>query len=261
MARPLVSVVVPAFNEEASIGQCIAALGAALDRLGASWELLVVDDGSGDRTRTIVGAAAQRDGRVRLIELPHRGKGSAVRHGFQSARGEWIFMADADLSMPPDNIRRFLAAVSREPVPHIVIGSREAPGSERIGEPWTRHVIGRIFNRVAQAIAVPGIQDTQCGYKLLSADAAAALASHMTLNGFAFDVELLYLARRAGYDVREIGITWHCRTDSRVRIGRGAAAFADVVRVQLNAQRGQYARLLDAGGRRAAPARLDHAIG
>lgn len=261
MARPLLSVVVPAYNEQASIAGCVAELGGALDRLGVPWELVVVDDGSTDRTKAAVGEAARREPRVRLVELPHRGKGSAVRHGFQASRGDWIFMADADLSMPAEDLTKFLAAVSREPVPHIVIGSREAPGAQRIGEPWQRHAIGRVFNWIAQAMAVPGIEDTQCGYKLLSAGAAATLAPHMTLDGFAFDVEMLYLARRAGFDVREVGITWHCRTDSRVRFGRGAAAFADLVRVQVNALRGRYAGLGDPGRHRAAPARLDHATG
>lgn len=241
--RPHLSVVVPTYNEEQRIGAFISEIAAEATRLGVSCEVVVADDGSGDRTREIVRTVAAGDGRVRLVEAPHRGKGAAVRRGFAAARGNWIFMADADLSMPPDNLERFLDAVRRPPVPHIVIGSREASGAKRIDEPWSRHMIGRLFNLLVQAVAVPGIHDTQCGYKLLSADAVTTLTPHLTIDGFAFDVELLMLARRAGFDVREVGITWYCRRDTRVRMGRGAAAFMDVVRVRLNAARGQYAAL------------------
>ena len=108
-------------------------------------------------------------------------------------------MADADLSMPWDNLSRFLDAAAQRDAPQIVIGSREAPGAERTGEAWSRRVSGRVFNALVRLFAVPGIADSQCGYKMLSADAVAALAPHLTLDGFAFDVELLYLARLAGF--------------------------------------------------------------
>jgi hypothetical protein len=122
----------------------------------------------------------------------------------------------------------------------VLIGSREAPGSERVGEPWRRHVVGRAFNLLVQAVVLPGIQDTQCGFKLFSAEAATALFPRTTIAGFAFDVEVLTLARLAGYGVREVGIEWHCRPDSRVSAWRGAAAFADILRVRWNSWTGRY---------------------
>lgn len=213
---------------------------ARLERLSLAWEIVVVDDGSTDHTGAVVQQLASRDARIRLIRGGRRGKGAAIRTGMLEARGDWRFMADADLSMPPDNLDRFVAAVSRQPVPHIVIGSREAAGALRTGEPWQRHVIGRVFNWLVRLVILPGIRDTQCGYKLFSAESAAVLFPHLRVEGFAFDVELLVLARRAGFAIGEIGIVWNCRADSRVAFARGLAAFGDVLRIRWNAWTGRY---------------------
>jgi dolichyl-phosphate beta-glucosyltransferase len=237
---PVLSIVIPAFNEEASIERTLRELGSYLDRLGLAWELIVVDDGSSDGTNAIVEQAAAGDGRIRLIRGGRGGKGKAIQRGMLEARGAWRFMADADLAMPPDNLDRFLDAVAASPTPHIVIGSREAPGSRRVGEHWLRHLIGRVFNAHVRLFALPGIMDTQCGFKLFSAEAAEALFPRLTISGFAFDVELLVLARRAGFEVREAGIIWRGRADSRVAVSRGAAAFGDVLRVRWKAWTGRY---------------------
>ena len=241
--RPRISIVVPAYNEEAVIGLFLESVHAEVSPLGVTWEVLVVDDGSADRTVAIVRDAARTDDRIRLLEIAHRGKGAAVRHGFQAARGEWVLMADADLSMPWDNLRRFLDVAADSPAPQIIIGSREAPGAQRTGEAWSRRFSGRVFNALVRLFAVPGIHDTQCGYKLLSAAAVAALAPHMTIDGFAFDVELLYLARLAGFQIREVGIICHCRQDSRVRVRLGVEAVIDVLRVRLRTRATSYRAL------------------
>ena len=238
--RPLLSIVVPAYNEGAVIGRFLESVHAEVSPLGVTWEILVVDDGSADATAAIVREAARADDRVRLVEIVHRGKGAAVRQGFLAARGEWVLMADADLSMPWDNLRRFLDVAAEDPAPHVIIGSREAPGAQRTGEAWSRRVSGRVFNALVRIFAVPGIHDTQCGYKMLSAGAVPALAPHLTIDGFAFDVELLYLARLAGFQIREVGIICHCRQDSRVRVRLGVAAVVDVLRVRLNARATSY---------------------
>ena len=237
------SVVVPAYNEVSGIRDCIEQMGAQLDTLGGAWEVVVVDDGSADATAAIVEEMGARDARIRLVRGRHRGKGAAVRTGMLEARGDWRFMADADLSMPPDNLERFASAVRRDPSLHVVIGSREAEGARRVGEPWSRHAIGRVFNWVARLLAVRAIRDTQCGYKLFSGESAAVLFRHQTIDGFAFDVELLLLARRAGFPIAEVGIVWICRTDSRVGFRRGLAAFGQLLRIRWNAWRGRYAAL------------------
>jgi dolichyl-phosphate beta-glucosyltransferase len=239
-AAPDLSVVVPAYNEETAIGPCLDALRDHLDRLRLSWEVVVVDDGSSDGTGAVVAQHAAADPRVRLIRGGRAGKGGAIRRGALAARGAWMFMADADLAMPLDNLDRFLRSVSGVTAPHVVIGSREGPGAQRVGEHPARHAIGRIFNRWVRLLVLPGLVDTQCGFKLFSATAAEALFPRLTIDGFAFDVELLVLARRAGFQIQETGIVWRGRPDSRVAVGRGAAAFGDVLRIWWNARTGRY---------------------
>jgi dolichyl-phosphate beta-glucosyltransferase len=234
--RPFLSIVVPAYNEEAVIGRFLESVRTDVQRMGLTWESIIVDDGSGDRTRAIVRDAAHADARIRLVEAPHRGKGAAVREGLVAANGQWVLMADADLSMPWDNLSRFLEAAAERNRPSVIIGSREAPGAERIGESRGRRVSGRMFNALVRMFAVPGIRDSQCGYKMLSAEAVATLAPLLTIDGFAFDVELLYLARRAGFPIREVGIACHCRQDSRVRVRAGIASVLDVLRIRMKAR-------------------------
>ena len=240
-AAPRFSVVVPAFNEAQGIADTVDRLTRYLNGTGLAWQIVVVDDGSSDGTAAAVEQMSAGEARLRLVRGGRRGKGAAVRRGMLEAAGAWRFFADADLSMPPANIDRFLAALrASTPAPHVLIGSREAPGSNRIGEPWRRHAVGRAFNWLVQALLLPGVQDTQCGFKLFSAEAATALFPRTTIDGFAFDVEVLTLARRAGYRVCEVGIEWHCRSDSRVSVWRGATAFVDLFRVRWNAWMGVY---------------------
>ena len=212
---------------------------AALPGLVPSWEIVVADDGSADKTREVVTALAAEDGRIRLLALPHRGKGEAVKRGLLDALGEWRFMADADLATPPDNLPRFLEH-TRDARTALVIGSREAPGARRLDEPWIRHAIGRFFNWFVRAFIVSGINDTQCGFKLFSAEAVNAICPYLTIDGFAFDVELLALADRAGLSIREVGVTWDGHQESRVAFSRGALAFVDVLRIRWRLWRGAY---------------------
>lgn len=241
MNELFLSVVVPTFNEEARIASFITRMREALSVLVPSWEIVVADDGSQDRTREVVAALAADEPRVRLLALPHGGKGQAVSRGLLAARGSWRFMADADLAMPPGHLQRFFDRLADNRTHALLIGSREAPGSERIGEPWIRHAIGRVFNLFAQMLVIPGISDTQCGFKLLSAAAVETICPHLTIDGFAFDVEMLALARRAGFPIEEVGITWHGNQDSRVAFSRGASAFVDIVRIWWRLRRGVYA--------------------
>lgn len=239
MNQPFLSIVVPAYNEERRIGPCIDRLRQALPAVVPSWEIVVADDGSQDRTREVVEAETRNEPRIRLLALPHRGKGEAVRRGLLEAQGEWRYIADADLATPPDNLARFLAH-TQDPDCALVIGSREAPGSNRLDEPWIRHWIGRFFNWFVRLLVVPGISDTQCGFKLFSARAVGLICPYLTIQGFAFDVEMLALARRAGLSIREVGVTWDGNQESRVAFGGGAAAFFDVLRIRWRVWRGAY---------------------
>ncbi len=238
---PFLSIVIPAYNEAAGIAGTLDTCVTFLSSWAPSWELLVVDDGSTDGTAAIVATAAARQPHIRLVQAAHAGKGAAVKRGMIEARGEWRFLADADLSMDIAQLPRFFDGPGNAPPAEIVIGSREVTGAVRLDEPWSRHAIGRGFNWIARLVAVPGIQDTQCGFKLFSRSAAERLYPRLTLEGFAFDVELLFLARRAGFRVVEIPVTWQYVPGSRVCLGNGLAAFLGIARVRMNAWRGRYA--------------------
>ena len=252
MTPPALSIVVPTLNEEGSIDDCLDRVSSFLQSRSSSWEIIVVDDGSDDATVARVERRVAAEPRVRLVRQPHRGKGAAVRQGMLAARGAWRLMADADLSVSPGDWAVLLDAAGDGSAAEVIAGSREAPGARRIGEPLARHLIGRVFNAIVRLLLLPGIHDTQCGFKLLSAYAARALFPLLTIEVFAFDVELLFLARRAGFKVREVGVVWVCRVDSRVRVGRGAVAFADIVRIRLRHLAGRY-RHLDRVQRAAPP--------
>jgi dolichyl-phosphate beta-glucosyltransferase len=238
MRPPVLSVVVPAFDEAARIFRTINDIRGELDRLGGEAELIVVDDGSADETAAIVAEAARSDGRVKLVRATHAGKGATVRRGMLEARGTWRFLADADLSMPISELKRFLDAATQGG--DLIVGSREARGAQRIGEPWSRHVIGRVFNWAVKLVVLRGIDDTQCGFKLFSAPAAQLLFPLQQLDGFGFDVEILFLARRAGLVVREIPITWVYGRESKVNIVSGVRGFLDLLAVRWHQLRGAY---------------------
>ncbi len=208
----------------------------------------MVNDGSSDSTASIVVKLSESDGRIKLIDLPHGGKGSAVRRGMDEARGEWRFLCDADLSMPIDNLARFFVGVDGHPEYDVVIASREASGSRRFNEPKSRHVKGRLFNYAVKILALRGIEDTQCGFKLFSAESATKLFPHQSLDGWAFDVELLVMAKKAGFGVGEVPIDWYYGEGSKMTLAKGIVAVLDVAKVGLNNLLGRYGNLLRTGG-------------
>ena len=204
----------------------------------------MVNDGSSDSTVSIVVELSESDGRIKLIDLPHGGKGAAVRRGMDEARGEWRFLCDADLSMPIDNLVRFFAGVDGHPEYDVAIASREAPGARRFNEPKSRHVKGRLFNYAVKILALRGIEDTQCGFKLFSAESATRLFPHQSLDGWAFDVELLVMAEKAGFGVGEVPIDWYYGEGSKMTLAKGIVAVLDVAKVGLNNLLGRYGILL-----------------
>ena len=241
MSACYLSVVIPAYNEERRLPETLDIVGAYLATRPYAWEIIVADDGSDDGTAGVVSAAARIDGRIRLLPLPHRGKGWAVKNGMLAAGGEYRFLCDADLSMPIDLLDRLLPG--RDTFSEIVIGSREAPGSRRIGEPRRRWLMGRVFNAMTRLLATPGIADTQCGFKVFHASAAETLFALQTLDGFAFDAEILFLARRRGFRIDEVGIDWYYRDESKVRpIRDGWRTLRDLIVVRYRSLTGRYKR-------------------
>ena len=233
------SVVIPAFNEAGRIQRTLDELREVLPTLAEWWEIRVVDDGSSDGTADVVSRAAREDGRVLLQAEPHRGKGGAVRAGLMAAQGNLRFMCDADLSMPAAELRRFMPIVPASC--DIAIGSREVPGARRVGEPVHRHRMGRVFNGLVKTLALPGIEDTQCGFKMFSASAVRAICPLMTLNGWAFDLEMLFIARRLGLRIVEVPIEWHYRDQSRISPLRDSIRMTrDLLKIRVNGRRGVY---------------------
>jgi dolichyl-phosphate beta-glucosyltransferase len=241
MAGTPMSLVIPAYNEQARLPFTLQEIERFVQRNGLDCEVIVVDNGSSDATSAVVQQAMGTFPRLRLLRTDGRGKGLAVKTGVLAASGDVVIFGDADLSWGVDELPRFAGMVaSGSPV---VIGSREGSGARRLGEPIYRHLMGRVFNRVVQALAVPGVEDTQCGFKAFRGDAARAVFERCSIRGFGFDVEVLFIARWLGYPVREAPLRWEHKENSRVGpVQDSLRMLADVLRVRLNAARGAYGR-------------------
>ena len=234
------SVVIPARNERSRIERTLTSLREYLSAQSYSWEVVVCDDGSDDDTARLVEPMADDD-LIRLVTLPHRGKGAAVRAGMLAARGRLRMMCDADLAMPVEQIADFVESI--EEGRDIVIGSRQVQGAQRIDEPAARHLMGRLFNLCVRLLAVRGFQDTQCGFKCFREEAALAVFPLQRTAGFGFDVEILHLATRAGLNVEEIPIRWHHQRDSKVRpLLDPFLMFGDVLCIRIRSALGTYNR-------------------
>ena len=239
MKRSELSIVIPAYNEQARLPYTLSELQAFVCDEKLDCEIIVVDNGSTDATSVVIQQAMARFPTLRLLRTDRRGKGLAVRTGMLAARGAVALFADADLSWSLEELVRFPALVT--PETPVVVGSREGQGAQRRGEPSYRHLMGRVFNGVVQMLAVPGIDDSQCGFKAFAADAARAIFRRQTIDGFGFDVEVLFLARRLGYGVRVVPLGWEHKHNSRVEPLRDTVGMlADVLRVRLNEWGGRY---------------------
>jgi dolichyl-phosphate beta-glucosyltransferase len=237
-------VIVPAFNEQRRIGRTIEAVRTHLDTTGRTWELIVVDDGSTDATACVVRAVVALDPRVTMIHLGRNGgKGHAVRAGVLASRGTNVLISDADLSTPIAEMERLWAV---DPGAVAVIASRALPGSRiQVRQNRIRQVLGRLGNRYIRAVAVPGIRDTQCGFKLLRGRAARVLVTQSRLNGWGIDVELLHLCSRFGWPVVEVPVRWRHRTGSKLRPGAYLRVLAEVVYVRVVHRRARPPALPD----------------
>ena len=235
----LLSVVVPAFNEELRLPGTLATLCEYLANQPWTWEIRVVDDGSLDDTARVVQAAVVNEPRIVMQREPHRGKGGAVKAGLTAARGDYRFICDADLSMAIHELARFLPPIA--PAFDVAIGSREGASARRVGEPGYRHMVGRVFNYVVQRLALPGIEDSQCGFKMFTAAAVQSIFPIVTVDGWAFDVEVLAIARAQGLRIVEVPIEWHYRSESRLSMGRdGFAMLRELFAIRARARSGRY---------------------
>lgn len=238
--QPWLSIIIPAHNEEHRLPKSLKAIDTFLQQHDFTAEVIVVENGSQDQTSAVTMAFAQEHPYVKLVEVTTRGKGLAVKAGMLAAVGEYRFICDADLSMPIDEIVKFLPPqIDGE----IMIGTREGEGAQRIGEPEYRHVMGRILNSIVKYTAVGGFEDTQCGFKMFHRNAAEDLFAVQEMTGIGFDVELLFIAQRRGYTIREVPITWYFDPDSRMRlINDSLHILVEIWQIRRNWRRGVYAR-------------------
>jgi glycosyltransferase involved in cell wall biosynthesis len=237
--NPFLSIIIPAHNEESRLPDTLEQVIRFLQKQNFTSEIVVVENGSTDRTYMIAQEFARKYGNVHVIQNGWRGKGLAIQRGVQEAKGEYVFMCDADLSMPVEEISKFLPPQLLNV--DIAIASREAPGAVRYDEPYYRHLTGRVFNLLIRLLVLPTLQDTQCGFKCIRADVARDIFRYQTLTGWAFDVELLYIARRHGYNIVEIPIHWYFNADSKISVARDSLRmFLDLLLIRRNARRGLY---------------------
>jgi glycosyltransferase involved in cell wall biosynthesis len=250
--EPYLSMVIPAYNEAARLPTTLRKVMSYLEGCDYSYEVLVVDDGSEDQTADIVEQTAQELGDPNLVVVrnPHRGKGYAVRTGVLQARGSFILYSDADLSAPIEEVEKLLPYLKGKY--DIAIGSREGKGAVRYDEPPYRHFMGRVFNTLVRAVALPQFNDTQCGFKAFRREAAHNLFRSLHLYGdksgdvkgamvTGFDVEVLYLALKWGYRVKEVPIRWYYSKGANVNpLKDSYRMLKDIIKVRLNNRRGLY---------------------
>jgi dolichyl-phosphate beta-glucosyltransferase len=233
------SIIIPAHNEELRLPRTLRQVFAFLENQVYSAEVIVVENGSSDRTLEIAHEFSSDYSNLIVIHEERAGKGNAVRCGALEARGEYRFICDADLSMPIVELEKFLPPILNDF--DVAIASREAPGAVRYNEPSYRHWGGRAINLVIRLLILPGLNDTQCGFKCFRAAAAEKLFRQQKLMGWSFDIELLYLARKKRMNIKEIPVQWYFDPDSKVRAVRDALRMIeDIFRIRIDALRGRY---------------------
>ncbi|MBP6015945.1 MAG: glycosyltransferase family 2 protein [Candidatus Promineofilum sp.] len=238
---PLLSLIIPAYNEGERLPNTLPDVFDFLEAQPYSFEIIIVNNNSTDNTHQVAQALVAGRPYARVIDEMTQGKGAAVRTGMLAAGGEYLFMADADFSMPVAEIAKFLPPRSGRY--DVAIGSREAAGAVRFNEPHYRHFMGRVFNFYVKVLAIPGFEDTQCGFKCFTREVALDILPNQTINGWAFDVELLFIALRRGYKIIEVPVHWYYGANSRVSPVRDTInMIREVLRIRWNGLQGRYSR-------------------
>jgi dolichyl-phosphate beta-glucosyltransferase len=231
-------IVIPAFNEEDRIERTLNRIVEYYSEQDYSWRCTVVSDGSSDRTNEIVNRFAAEDSRISLLAYTqNRGKGYAVRVGMLCANARLVLFCDADLATPQEETTKLLKAI--EGKTQIAIGSRPLADSDlEIRQPKLREFLGRAFNKVVQLLAIKGIDDTQCGFKIFTYEATQEVFSRCKLDGFSFDFEALMIARDLGFSIAEVPIRWRHQEGSKVSILRdGPRMLRDLVKLRMSGKR------------------------
>lgn len=239
MTQPFLSIIIPAYNEENRLPDTLEQVLGFIQGQPYSTEILVVENGSCDRTFEIARDFSLRNPEIQVLKETNAGKGLAVRRGMLAARGAYRFMCDADLSMPIVEVNQFLPPVLENF--DIAIGSREAKGAIRYDEPGFRHWGGRGVNLLIRLLALPGFRDTQCGFKMFRAAVAEDIFRFQTIFNWSFDIEVLFIARSRGYRIVELPIPWHFNPETKLSPLKDAVRMAlDIVAIHRNSRRGVY---------------------
>lgn len=246
-----ISVVIPVYNESDNIVNNLQIVYDFLQNHFNSFEILVIDDGSKDETAILVERFGKNIEQIKLIRNTHKGKGYAVWVGINNAKGEYICMCDADLATPIEELLFFIDFLEKSDF-SIAIASRALKEASRIGEPFYRNLMGRVFNLLVQIIALPGVKDSQCGFKVFKQDVAKDIFKLLRIYGSnskdisssffgAFDVEVLYIAKKRGFKFKEIPVKWQFVKTSRLNVLYNTFfMFKDVIRIKLNDWKGYY---------------------
>ncbi|PJF21702.1 MAG: glycosyl transferase [Phototrophicales bacterium] len=233
--------IIPVHNEEHRMPPSLEKIDAFLSKQSFDYEVVIVENGSVDRTFELAQQYSETHPYVRAIQVNTRGKGLAVKAGMLAARGEYRFICDVDLSMPIEEIMKFLPPHAGDA--DIIIASREGKGANRIGEPEYRHIMGRVLNFIIKLTAVRGFEDTQCGFKMFTRDVAEDLFRVQRMSGIGFDVELLFIAKRRGYVIKEVPITWYFDSDSRMKLIQDSLhILVEIWQIRKNWRKGIYAK-------------------
>jgi len=211
------SIIIPAYNEQDRLPLTLSKIHSYCNSQSYNYEVLVVDDGSTDNTiRVVTDNPLSEAGRLRILKNQrNRGKGYSVKRGVMASKGDYVLFSDADLSTPIGEVEKLFSALNEKC--DIAIGSRSIKGAQiKVHQPFYREYMGKFFNRLVRIFAFKGIIDTQCGFKLFKGTLARDIAAQMRVDGFAFDVEMLYLARRSGCRIEEVPIIWVNSPQSKV---------------------------------------------
>jgi dolichyl-phosphate beta-glucosyltransferase len=246
--RPFLSIVIPVLNEEQRLPVALTKIDAFFKQQPYKAEVIIVENGSSDNTVKVALEFAEKFPYIHVFHGEPRGKGRAVRKGMLAAQGEYRFMCDVDLSMPIEEVANFLPPNLTDY--DVAIGSREAKGAKRYDEPWVRHLMGRVNNLLIKLVVVRGFEDTQAGFKSLHYKAAEDIFSVSTMNGIGFDIEMLYIAQKRGYRIKEVPINWYYNDDSKMNLLKDPLAIIrEMFEIHRNWRNGIYNKKTTSSGK------------
>lgn len=232
----MISIVIPAYNEESRIGDSLKKIIDYFSKRKEKYEIIVVNDGSKDKTVDVV----KKFKKVKLINnSTNKGKGFAVKNGVSHAKGDYILFSDADLSTPIQEFEKLISQINKY---DVVIGSRRMKGANiKKKQPFHRRFLGKGFGFVVQLLAVWGIDDTQCGFKLFKKEIAKRVFNKQTINGWAFDVEILFITKKLGYKIKEVPVIWiDSAEQSKLKSSDAIPMFIELLKIRFNWIRGKY---------------------